>query len=194
VDDDMANVSRKTVYFAQPGRQNTDTTLRLVKERAEELKIRNIVIASSTGATGVKASRLLKDHNLVVVSSVTGFLEPDSQRFLSKNRAIIEDNGGKIITAAHAFGTLGRAVHRKFGTIQIDEIIANVLRLFSQGVKVACEVACMAVDAGLIRTNEEAVSIGGSGGGADTAVILQPSNTHTFFDTRIKEIICKPRL
>jgi hypothetical protein len=192
--DYMANVCCKTVYFEKPGRQNTDETLRLAKERADELNIRNIVIASSTGATGVKALKLLKDYNLIVVSSVTGFLESNSQRFFSKNRAIIEDNGGKMITAAHAFGTLGRAVHRKFGTIQMDEIIANVLRLFSQGVKVACEIACMAVDAGLIRTGEEAVSIGGSGGGADTAVILKPSNTHTFFDTRIKEIICKPRL
>ena len=56
-----------------------------------------------------------------------------------------------------------------------------------------CEVACMAVDAGTIRTDEEAISIGGSGGGADTAIVLRPSNTHTFFDTRILEIICKPR-
>jgi hypothetical protein len=52
----------------------------------------------------------------------------------------------------------------------------------------------MAADAGLIRTDEDAICIGGTGGGADTAVVLQPSNTHTFFETRIKEIICKPRL
>jgi hypothetical protein len=52
----------------------------------------------------------------------------------------------------------------------------------------------MAADAGLIRTDEEAIGIGGSGGGADAAVVLQPANTHTFFDLRVKEIICKPRL
>ncbi len=97
------------------------------------------------------------------------------------------------MTALHAFGTLGRAVKNKFGVIQVDEIIAHVLRLFSQGVKVGCECACMAADAGMIRTDEEAISIGGSGGGADTAIVLMPSNTHRFFDTRIKEIICKPR-
>jgi len=54
-------------------------------------------------------------------------------------------------------------------------------------------VACMAVDAGLIRAGEEAIAIGGSGGGADPAIVLKPSNTHTFFDTRVLEIICKPR-
>ena len=70
----------------------------------------------------------------------------------------------------------------------------HVLRLFGEGVKVACEITCMGADAGLIRTDEEAIGIGGSGGGADTAIVLKPSNTHAFFDLRIKEIICKPHL
>ena len=52
----------------------------------------------------------------------------------------------------------------------------------------------MAADAGLIRTDEEIIAVGGTRGGADTAVVLQPSNTHAFFDLRIKEIVCKPRL
>jgi hypothetical protein len=51
----------------------------------------------------------------------------------------------------------------------------------------------MAVDAGLVRAGGEAISIGGTGTGADTAIVLKPSNTHTFFDTRVLEIICKPR-
>ena len=68
-----------------------------------------------------------------------------------------------------------------------------MLRLFSQGLKVACEIACMAVDAGLVPAGEETVAIAGTGQGADTAIVLRPSNTHQFFDTRILEIICKPR-
>ena len=190
----MANIVCKTVYFETPGPQNTQETLKLAKERADELGIRNIVVASSTGETGVKASEVFKGYNLIVVSHVTGFRKPDFQEFLPKNRNIIENNGAKILTTAHAFGTLGRAVKNKFGTIQVDEIVSTVLRLFSQGVKVACEISCMAADAGLIKTYEEAVAIGGTSGGADTAVVLEPSNTHAFFDLRIKEIVCKPRL
>jgi hypothetical protein len=128
------------------------------------------------------------------VAGVVGFREPNAHRFLSENRSIIEKNGGKILFATHAFGTLGRAINRRFNTIQVDEIIAHVLRLFGAGIKVACEVTCMAADAGLIRTDEEVIGIGGSGGGADAALVLKPTNTHTFFDIRIKEIICKPRL
>lgn len=190
----MANIECKTIYFDKPGSQNTDLTLKLARDRAEQLNIHNIVVASYTGITGVKASEVFKGYNLIVVAGVVGFTEPNVQRLLPKNRSVIEKNGGKIIHAAHSFGTLGRAINRKFGAIQVDEIIAHVLRLFGQGVKVACEVTCMATDAGLIRTDEETIGIGGSGGGADTAIVMNPSNTHTFFDIKIKEIICKPRL
>ena len=58
----------------------------------------------------------------------------------------------------------------------------------------AAEIAVMAADAGLVRTDREAVAIAGTGRGADTAVVLTPANAQTFFDLRIHEIICKPRL
>jgi hypothetical protein len=183
----------KTFHFEQRGPQNTDATLQLAKERATALGIRDIVVASYTGTTGVKASEVFNDHNLVVVAGVVGFREPNQVAMLNENRAIIESVGGKVLFAGHALGMLGRAVNRRFGAIQVDEVIAHVLRLFSQGVKVGCEIACMAADAGLIRAGEEVIAIGGSSTGADSAIVIKASNTHTFFDTRVLEIICKPR-
>ena len=183
----------ETWYFEESGKDNTDKTLSLAKKRADELGIKNIVVASYTGFVGVKASELFKGYNLVVSAGMVGFREPNLERMTVKNREIIEKNGGKIFYHLHSFGTLGRAIKAKFGVIQVDEIIAHVLRLFSQGVKVGCEISCMAADSGLIRTDEECVAIGGSGGGADTAIVLLPANTHRFFDTKIREIICKPR-
>lgn len=184
----------KVTYFEKPGYENTDLTLKLAKQRAEQLGIKNVVVASYTGYVGIKASEVFKGYNLIVVAGVVGFKEPNVHRLSQENRSKIEKNGGKILHAAHSFGTLGRAINRKFNTIQIDELIAHVLRLFGQGTKVACEVTCMAADAGLIRTDEEAIGIGGTGGGADAALVLKPTNTHTFFDIKIREIICKPRL
>jgi hypothetical protein len=55
----------------------------------------------------------------------------------------------------------------------------------------------MAADGGLVRTDEEIIAIastGRGGGGADTAVVLKPVNAHRFFDLKVKEILCKPRL
>jgi uncharacterized protein len=190
----LSSITTSTVYFEKPGPENTEETIRLAKVRADSLGIKNIAIASSTGKAGLLASEAFRGYNLVIITHVTGFSEPNVQRFQPDSRAKILENGAKILTAAHAFGGLGRAINRKFNTIQIDEIIANVLRLFGQGTKVACEVCCMATDAGLFRTDEDAIGIGGSGGGADTALVVRPSNTHTFFNMRIRETVCKPHL
>ena len=84
---DVANIVCKTVYFEKPGPINTNQTLKLAKERAEELGIQNIIVASTTGETGVKASEVFKGYNLVVVTHVTGFTKPNIQQFNPKNRS-----------------------------------------------------------------------------------------------------------
>jgi uncharacterized protein len=182
-----------TSWFDSPGPANTDRALDLAHARAKALGIRHVVVASYSGLTGAKAAGRFGDRGLVVVAGVYGFREPNAVAMQQEHRASIEAAGGKVLFAGHAFGMLGRAVHRKLGAIQTDEIIAHVLRLFGQGVKVACEITCMAVDAGLVPAGEEVVALAGTGQGADTAVVLRASNTHTFFDTRILEIVCKPR-
>ncbi|MEM2904960.1 MAG: pyruvate kinase alpha/beta domain-containing protein, partial [Candidatus Bathyarchaeia archaeon] len=184
----------KVVYFEKPGRSNTARTLKAAHERAEELGLRSVVVASTTGETGLEAARVFKGFNVVVVSHVTGFAEPNVQQLTEERRAEIIAQGGKVVTVTHAFGGAGRAVRRKFGTVQADELMANVLKLFGEGVKVAVEVALMAADAGLVRVDEEVVAIGGTGGGCDSALILSPANVHNLFDLRVHEVICKPRL
>jgi len=183
----------ETVYFKDPGKVNSRDALIIAKRRADELGIKDLVVASYTGETGALAAEIFKGYNLIVVAGMVGFIEPNQDRMKPEYKKAIEENGGKILRACHSFGGLGRAVNKKFNAIQVDEIIAHVLRLFGAGVKVACECACMAADAGLIRTDREVMALGGNGGGADTAVVLLPSNTHRFFDMRIREIVCKPR-
>jgi hypothetical protein len=187
------SIETKTVYYEGRGPEYTEETLRLAKERAEALGIRDVVVASYTGETGARACQIFAGCNVVVVAGVYGFREPNQVRMQAEHRATIERCGGHILFTGHAFGMLGRAVNRRFGAIQVDEVVAHVLRLFSQGLKVGCEVACMAADAGLIRSGGPVIAIGGSGRGADTAIVLKASNTHTFFETRVLEIICKPR-
>jgi hypothetical protein len=187
------DIDGRTLYFAEGGPHNTDKTLELARARADVLGIRDIVVASYSGGTGVKACQVFQGFEVTVVGGVFGFREPNQVAMRDENRRIIEDGGGKVLFAGHAFGMLGRAVNRRFDVIQVDEVIAHVLRLLSQGVKVGCEITCMAADAGRVRVGEEVIAIGGSGTGADSAIVVRASNTHTFFDTRILEIICKPR-
>ena len=183
----------ENVYFPEPGSANTEKTLEIAKKRAEELGIKTIVVASTTGETGLQAVKTFANHKVVVVTHTTGFQAPDAQELTPENRAKILAKGGLILTATHAFGGVGRAVRRKFNTYQVDELIAQTLRVFGQGAKVACEIVLMAADAGLIRTDEEVISIGGTGSGADTALVIKPAHTHDFFELKVKEVLCKPR-
>jgi uncharacterized protein len=183
----------ENVYFPEPGSANTERTLEIAKRRAEQLGIKTIVVASTSGETGVKAVKVFANHKVVVVTHAAGFPAPDVQELTQQNRAKILEKGGTILTATHAFGGVGRAVRRRFNTYQVDEIIAQTLRVFGQGAKVACEIALMAADAGLIRTDEEVVSIGGTASGADTALVIKPAHTHDFFELKVREVLCKPR-
>ena len=192
----------KTVYFKNPGKENTDEVLRIAKQRAEELGIKTILVASTTGDTAVKAMEAFKGMRVIVVTHSAGFKDPNTQEFTEENRKIVESKGGVIVTAAHAFGGLSRSMRQSSipqapTTYIIGDLVANTLRIFGQGMKVVCEIATMAADAGLVRTDEDVIAIAGTGSaeagrGADVAVVLQPANAHRFFDLRVKEILCKP--
>jgi hypothetical protein len=183
----------QSVYFLEPGSVNTEETLRIAKRRAEELGIKSIVVASTSGETGLKALKVFANYRVVVVTHAAGFPAHDVQELTQPNRSEMLEKGGMILTATHAFGGVGRAVRRRFNTYQVDEIMAHTLRVFGQGTKVACEIALMAADAGLVRTDEEIISIGGTGSGADTALVIKPAHTHDFFQLQVKEVLCKPR-
>jgi len=187
-------VERKTVYFEASGEQNTESVLELVKNYAQAEGIRDIVVASTTGETGVKASRLFRGSNVVVVSHHVGFQEPGVWEMEEENRKKILENEAKILTATHALSGVERAIRKDFGTIMPLELIAHALRLFGEGTKVCVEITIMAADAGLIPVDRDVIAIGGTGGGADTALVIKPATASSFFDLKIREIIAKPRI
>ncbi len=182
----------KIVYFEKTGSENTEAVLRIVKQRAEELGIKTILVASTTGSVAVKAVEILKGLRVIFVSHSTGFKEPNVQRFSEENRKIVESKGGIILTATHVFAGLSSALRNKTNTVAIGDLVAHTLRIFGQGTKVACEISMMAADAGLVRTDENIISVGGTSQGCDTALVLTPVTSQNFFDLKIKEILCKP--
>jgi hypothetical protein len=188
----MSGVERKAVYFREAGNQNTDALLRLVKDYLEEAKIKDVVVASTTGETGTKASRIFKGYNVVVVTHCFGFREPEKIEIQGEYKREILANGAKIFTGTHALSSAERAIRKDFGTIQSLELIANTLRLIGEGPKVCVEITLMATDAGLIPVNKDIVVIAGTGTGADTALRIKPANASRFFDLRIREVIAKP--
>ena len=179
-------------YFDKPGPANTGEVLRLAALAARERGIGQALVATTTGATALEAARALKGLKTVAVTHSAGFSGQDLQELLPQNRADLESMGVGILTCQHALGGVGRAVRRKLNSYQLDEIIAYTLRTMGQGFKVCLEISLMAADAGLVSVRRKILAIGGSGSGADTAVILTPANAQDFFDLRVHEIICKP--
>jgi hypothetical protein len=182
-------------YFRKPGPANAKGVMEAVSRRAGELRIEKVLLATNTGKTAFDALEILgKEIKIIAVSHVTGFLKPNHQEMSEESRRELESRGITVLTAQHAFGGVGRGVRNKLSTFQVDEIMAFTLRTFGQGTKVAIELSLMAADAGLVRTDEDVISIGGTGKGADTALLLQPANSANFFDLKVKEVICKPAM
>jgi hypothetical protein len=180
------------LYFTETGEVNLDETLKIANERADELGIKDVVIASTRGNSALRSLDYFKDYNLVVVPHVTGFREPGAQELSTEAAEKIKSSGGKIVIAAHTFSGIDRAIQAKWDTMYPAGIIAQTLWMFGQGMKVVVEIACMAADAGVIPVDKDILVVAGSGRGADTAVILRAAPSHQFFDTVVKEIIAKP--
>lgn len=179
------------MYFETGGRENTAEVVKEALKTAAKRGIKYVVAASNSGYT----ADLLKSCglNVVVVTHVYGFKENGRNEMTDEKRRELEGSGMRLVTASHALSGAERSLSRKFGGVYPLEIIANTLRMFGQGTKVAVEISTMALDAGAIPYEEEIIAIGGTARGADTAVIIKPQYSSNIMDTRICEIICKPR-
>lgn len=186
----------KRLLFEGKGKECTAETARLAVRRARELGIRHIVAASNTGYTAdefLAAIGDAQDIKLVVVTHHIGFHEPGEDEMAAETRARLTAAGCPVLTTTHLFANVERAITSKFGGLYPGGIISATLRLFGQGTKVCLEIATMAMDAGLIPAGHEVVAAAGSGKGADTALVLLPAHARSFFETQVREVICKPR-
>ena len=143
----------------------------------------------------MKAAELFdpKETNLVAVTICEGF-RSQGWTMTAEERKKLHERGIKTLTCIHALGDdVGSAFTEKHGGVTVEEVVRETLYRFSQGMKVAVEIALMAADAGLMPVDREVIAIAGTGEGADTAIVLQPAYSRKFHELKIKEIIAKPR-
>jgi len=178
-------MEEKITYFEKVGKENTEPTLKLALERARSRGIKKVVMASTLGDTARLAAKLWKDEGikLIIVPHQPGFsgwdFDPELKKELVKQGHIIH------------YGTMLFHTDKFYGT-DTPTILANMLRTFSQGMKVVVEILVMAADGGHVAIGEKVVVVAGSGRGADTAVVAAASTSTKLFDLHIEEIICKP--
>lgn len=188
-------MSGNIIYFDRPGPNNTAMVVKAVQKRCAELGIEHVAVASDSGATAMALREALDESvTLIAVPEHAGYKDGDEPSLKPEARKKLEEKGVKVLICAHALSGVARSISTRFGGVSGVEIIAHTLRRFGgDGIKVAVEVAVMAADAGLVPTDREIISVGGSGGGADAAIVLKAAHMTNFFDLEIREILAKPR-
>jgi len=186
---------QQVVYFSKPGPANTKQTLEIALACSQEQGINTIVVASSSGATALRLQALAKKScEIIAVTYCAGSRFQDEVKAFDKNRAALEARGIKIVRGLHALSGAERAFEGRYKTGLLPlNIVADSLRMFSQGVKVCVEIAIMAAEHGCVTPRDKIVAVGGSGEGADTAVVLRPAYAATLFDLRVQALLCMPR-
>lgn len=181
-------------YFENPGREHTEQTLKLAVAAARELGVRNLVVASTDGTCAQLLADVI-DHEGITVTVVThafGQIKPNWNPMPVELRQHLVEKGLNVCTAAHALSGAERSLSNTFHGVYPVEIIAHTLRMFGQGTKVCVEICAMAADAGFVVTGEPVVAVGGTGRGADTAMVLRPQVSSNVLKTKIDRIICMP--
>ncbi len=175
-------IKRETIYFEEGGEELTDVTLKASLEAAKELDIKTILVASTSGVTGVKAAEMYKDSGvqLIVVGHQMGFPVPKVQQFKPENWEKIEALGG-VINLGTDVVTNSIRMRKRLGHSPMSIICQT---LISNKVKVNVEIVAKACDAGQILPGDKVISIAGSHKGADTSVIYEANDSPNILDIK----------
>jgi len=179
-------MEEKIVYFKTPGKENTQQVLSLVKERAVARGIKKIVLASTRGDTARAAAEAFEGTGLKLVVVPWAYGVGKGNPFPLELKSQLEENGHRV-----HFGTMLFHTDELYGS-KTPTIMANLLRIFCQGMKVVVEITMMACDGGHIAGKEKIIAVAGTGAGADMAVVMTAAPSLRWPKLRIHEIICKP--
>jgi len=175
----MVKVGKVCVYFAEPGPENTDDVLDAVAKRLKEGNIKTVVVASTSGRTGLKFAETLRGKAKVIAISHEE-MEPKLKKDIIKL-------GGMAVDKTHL----------PFGEEDMDKV-KDTFYTLGQGFKVAVEVILIATDKELTKPYKDVIGVAGTDRGSDTAIVARATSTKEIFNKdvekklEIREIIAMP--
>jgi hypothetical protein len=140
--------------------KRADSLIDAVTDRVQKGGIPTVVIASVKGKLALKLGEALQGSAQVV--SVTEFGYSDSVKKAMKKLKVISVENADL-------------------PIQDHKEMREALEVYGSGVKAALEVAVIAAGKGL--ASEPVLTIGGSGGRLDTALVVKPSTPDGLLDS-----------
>ena len=205
----MADLADRSRYFDEPGPQNTEETLAAALQRAQQLGLTTLIVASDTGKTPRRALELLAEGmQLIVVTNPANVALPltklhDYLPRFRKHRAALVAQGVERVPASLAPQVVDELQAAGATVLRIDwQALVKYVRMdlaaidrIGVATRVAITVALWARIAGALPPGEEVVSVAGTGfggGGADTALVIRAGET--WRDWRVLETIVRPRV
>lgn len=173
----------------------------MVKLRCNKTSMNEVVIASETGRSSIKALNVFSGTNIKMIV-VTHFPATTwgpkgkipiglKRKEYTQNLKKLEESGVKIVQSTRPFAPPSRSIDWNFPTP--EGIVDKTLEIFGAGTKIAVEVAIMATDAGELNEGDEVISCGGTFKGLDTALIVKTAHSSSFFkEFEVREVIAKP--
>jgi uncharacterized protein len=180
-------VETKITYFEDVKADNTEATFVLARERFKGTAIKKLVLASTTGATAEAAAQFFRDDGVKLI------VVPHQFDFMRETNPFPQDLAKKLREMGHEvhFATMLFHTDGFYGSTSAT-LMANLLRCFSQGMKVCFEIVLMATDGGVVASGEQVIAIAGSGRRSDTALVMQAASSQHLKRLRVNEILCKP--
>jgi uncharacterized protein len=185
----------QTMLFERPGNQNTDDCIKAVAGHVNDSGMKHVVVASTSGKTAMAFHKGLKGFgaNLVIVTHSVGFKEPGHDEFDSETRRQLTKARVPIHTGTILTHSLEKSIMDSFRGIYPGYLIANTLRRFGEGSKVALEIVMEACDAGLVPEDAEVLGVGGTYRGSDTVLLVRAKPSKRFLEMDVLEILARPR-
>jgi hypothetical protein len=202
----MSEIVRPCVYFERPGKANTARVVEVVMERLNAGDITTVVVASTTGYTALKFAEALEARGgmppVRLISIAEGALirewgteypslKAEDKQELERRGVVVADRVAYLLHSS----LLDYSEWKFPGP---EEMVRETLYAFGQGLKVAVEVALMAVACGFLEPFQKVIAVGGTSRGADTAIVARATYPNHFFSKEkekrfvIYEILCKP--
>ena len=194
-------VKRQVYYFDEPGEGNTAGVLEAVSQRLEAGGIKKVIVASTSGETAAKFARNLKGKVDVICVSQAPYRREWGEEWpclKPKVRKELDRLGVAIVDKAPYVFHNSVLEAAPWSDAFPERLVKETLYCFGQGMKVAVEVVLMGVSCGCVTPYEDVIGVGGSGKGADTAIVLRATYPACLFDKdeakrlEIKEVIAMP--
>lgn len=135
------------------------------------------------------------DVHFVNVTHCYGDLGPGQCEMTPEKRRELTDKGVTVITATHALSGAERGIVNKYGGVTPAIPHGRHPQDARTGHEVGVEISLMAMDNGAVPYGEEILAVGRLPVmAADYVISLIPGHSNNLFETKVIDIICKPRI